>query len=191
MRSRKSPWCLAGRVLLLSLLANFWLTGHCAAQTDDFAHQVKAAMLYKFLGYVEWPAETFPTPTSPYVIAVAGAADIASELVHITVGRTINERPIVIKKVTSRDDLRDVHLLFVGGDATPSQRARLFRRAGKRPLVTVTESDQGPVSGGIINFRVVNDRVGFDVSLTTAEARNLKLSARLLAVAASVDTGGP
>lgn len=177
------------RVLPLLLVSCTWVAGHCNAQSNILAHQVKAAMLYKFLAYVEWPPDTFATPTAPYVIAVAGAAETVEELRHITANRSVNDRPILIRTANLEDDLRGVHLLFVGQDAAARKREILFRRVARQATVTVTESESGLLRDSIINFRQAGERMGFDVSLVAAQEHNLKLSSRLLAVATYVETG--
>ena len=186
----KPPRARAGRAARLVMIFLCWWVAQSAANTANLAPQVKAAMLYKFLSYVEWPQETFPTPSSPYVIAVAASSEIADELTQVTVNRLVQERPIIIKKVTSKSDLSGVHLLFVGHHATAAQRRRMVEGIGQQAVVLVTEDAEGLGSDSIINFRLVNDRIGFDVSLVNATARRLKLSARLLAVATSVQKGG-
>lgn len=179
------------RLMWLPLLACLSLAAVAGGMDDvNLERQVKAAMLYKFLGYVEWPPETFVTPMSPYVIAVAGAADVADELRHITLDRNINQRPIVVEKVNSKSDLSRINLLFIGDDYNKTLHTRLIRRAREHTMVTVTEVDRGLDLGSVINFRFIDDRIGFDISLANAGAHKVKLSARLLAVASYVETDG-
>jgi hypothetical protein len=186
-RSRWLQW-----LTWLPLLACFSFAVVAQGVSDiNLERQIKAAMLYKFLGYVEWPAEAFATPASPYVIAVAGASDVAAELRHLTQDRTINERPIVVQKVTSKSDLSRIHLLFIGDEYNDTLHNRLIRRAREHSMVTVTEIDRGLNIGSVINFRIIDDRIGFDISLANANAHKVKLSARLLGVASYVETGGP
>lgn len=179
-------------LIWISLLACLSFAAVAQGVSDvSLERQVKAAMLYKFLGYVEWPAEAFATPASPYVIAVAGAADVAAELRHLTQERTINERPIMVKKVTSKSDLTRIHLLFIGDEYSDTLQDRLIRRAREHSMVTVTEIDRGLNLGSVINFRLIGDRIGFDISLANANTHKVKLSARLLGVASYVETGAP
>jgi len=80
-----------------------------------------------------------------------------------------------------------VHLLFVGGlDA--GRVGRMVRAAGNAMLV-VTECDGGLQQGSAINFRIVDERVRFDVALDAAERNGIKLSSRLLTVANRVQKG--
>ena len=82
-------------------------------------HRIKAAFLYKFGGYVEWPPSAFPTPTTPLTIGVIGAAPLATELQALVSGRAIDGRPVVVRVLQPGDDLEGVHVVFVGrsGDA--------------------------------------------------------------------------
>ena len=63
-------------------------------------------------------------------------------------------------------------------------------RAAPGAFLTVTECDGGLRYGSVINFRIVDERVRFDVSLDAAEKKNVKLSSRLLTVANRVQKGG-
>ena len=123
-------------------------------------------------------------------LRVAGASDVLSELRHLIADRTVNQRPITVQKVTSKSDLSGIHLLFVGQDNSEVLHNRLMRRAREHSLVTVTENERGLDLGSVINFRLIEDRIGFDISLVNAGAHKLKLSARLLAVASYVETDG-
>ena len=144
---------------------------------------VKAAFLYKFAGYIEWPRGTYPAPDAPMVIAVAGADDVASELERLVPGRNINGRPVVVRRVRE-ESLRGVHVLFVGR-SHPA--ARTLVAAGREQgALVVTETDKGLDIGSAINFVPVDERIGFDVSLDNAEAAGVRISARMLAVARRV-----
>ena len=148
--------------------------------------RVKAAFLYKFLGYAEFPAASFDSPGAPLVIGVVGADDIAAELTRIVAGRNVNGRPIMVRALREQDLAQPAHLLFVAGlDQVRS--ARLLRASAA--LLTVTECDDGLAAGGVINFTIVDERVRFDVSLDAAEKKNVKLSSRLLVVANRVQKG--
>jgi hypothetical protein len=83
-----------------------------------------------------------------------------------------------------------VHLLFVAGSDSV-RAARVLRQAPPGPVLLVTECGNGLQAGSIINFRVVEERVRFDVSLEAADKNNIKLSSRLLTVANHVSKGAP
>ncbi len=143
---------------------------------------VKAAFLYKFLGYVEYPQDA-----GPLVVGVAGADDIGAELVRLTTGRSVGGRPVAVRTVREGEPLAGLHMLFIGADAPRSM--SLLRAAQQQGVLTVTESDNGLQQGSVINFRLVEERVRFEVSLPAAEKSGLKLSSRLLSVAYHVLKG--
>ena len=149
---------------------------------------VKAAFLYKFVAYVDWPATAFSQADAPIVIGVMGADDIATELQQITASRTVNNRPIVVRRMHDGDSMAGLHMLFVGR----SEAARLpalARAAQQRSVLTVTDSPGALDQGAVINFVMADGRVRFAISVEAADRSGLRLSSRLLAVAQSVRTG--
>lgn len=145
---------------------------------------VKAAYLFKFAGYVEWP-DGKSGASAPVTIGVLDARDMADELARITAGRLINDRPVQVRQISSSESLAGIHVLFVGDEAGDRLR-ELLLPVLERPILTVTESAGALASGSIINFTVDHERVRFEVSLPAAERSRLKLSSRLLAVAQRV-----
>lgn len=157
-----------------------------ALAASALERRVKAAFLYKFLGYADFPPQSFAEAGAPVSIGVVGADDIAAELVRITAGRNVSGRPIAVRALREQDLALPVHLLFVAGQ-DEARAARLLR--GAAALLTVTECDEGAPPGSAINFTIVDERVRFDVSLDAAEKKNVKLSSRLLTVANRVQKG--
>jgi hypothetical protein len=148
---------------------------------------VKAAFLYKFAGYVQWPDADAKTD-SPITIGVIGANDFARELAEITASRTISSRPINIRRLTTVNSLDGLDILFVAREER-DHLSQLLAAARDKPILTVTESEGALSSGSIINFTLDQDRVRFEVSLYAAEKSQLRLNARLLAVAQDVHRG--
>lgn len=149
---------------------------------------VKAAFLYKFLGYTEFPASAFSDPAAPVVLGVMNSAPMASELTRIVTGRTVNNRPIVVRSMKEGDAMAGVHLLFIAG-ADSARVVRSVSAARPQPLLVVTESADGLQEGSVINFKIIDERVRFDVSLDAAGRNSVKLSSRLLMVAHQVHQG--
>jgi hypothetical protein len=149
---------------------------------------VKAAFLYKFASYVEWPASADNSAGAPITIGVAGADPFAAELTEITRGRTVAGRSINVRRVGADDSFEGLQILFIGNQSRAAERG-LLDSARSRPILTVTESAGALDAGSIINFTQENDRVRFEISLYAAEQSMLKLNSRLLAVADSVHRG--
>ena len=182
---------LCGGVALLA-----WCTGWgaAAATAADDPHaleqRVKAAYLYRFAEYVQWPEGAFPRRDAPIVIGVLGSDTLANELTQAVVGRTVNDRPVTVKRLKPGEPLTGIHVLFLSRSET-ARLSQIAQGAQPRSILTVTESDGALAQGSVINFVVADRRVRFEISLESAEKSKLKLSSRLLAVAQQVLTGTP
>ena len=173
---------------LASLIVAAGFPAFAAANGDNgngLERGVKAAFLYKFLSFIEWPPAAFPAPDSPFVIGVTGADTVAAELAQIAKGRTVSNRAVTVRRLDEKDPLAGIHLLFIGRGAAARQ-PQLLAAAQQHPIVTVTETDDALAHGSVINFKLSDGRVRFEVSLAAAEKNDLKLSSRMLAVASSV-----
>jgi hypothetical protein len=179
------------RVLVL-LLASFIIAAGSSATAQDeggntntLERGVKAAFLYKFLSYIEWPPAALPKPGSPFVIGVAGADTVAAELSQIARGRTVSGRPVTVKRIRNGESLSDLHMLFIGRGESARQ-AQLLKATQQHSIVTVTETEGALAQGSMINFRLADGRVRFDVSMDSVEKSDLKFSSRMLSIASSV-----
>lgn len=178
------PWALA-------ILFALCLAPPCAqAQEEARAAEVriKAAFLYKFCDYVEWPPAAFARPDSPFVIGVLAADAIADELARVVEQRTIHGRAVSVRKLKRGAPLAGLQMLFVGG-ADGTRLAELIAAVKGQPTLVVTESEGVHAPGSMINFILVDDKVRFDIAPQPAESGNLRISARLLAVARKVLAG--
>lgn len=184
MRSRRR--LLGAAALGLALAA-----GRLPAQPGNgIERSVKAAFLFKFLAYTDFPPAAFADAGTPLTIGVAGADDMAAELTRIVAGRSVNNRAVVVRTLHDGDSLAAVQLLFVG-DSDPGRLQRLLKAVPPAPMLVVTDTEEGLQNGSVINFRIVDERVRFDVSLEAADKYNVKLSSRLLSVANHVHKGAP
>jgi len=163
----------------------------CFAQgTANLAeYQIKAAYLYKFLGFIEWPPSAFQPPDAPLTIGVLGAGSLADELTQIVANRQAGGRPVLVRRVQPGQPTTDLHVLFVARAET-HRLAAMAAATKDKPLLVVTETDEAATQqGSAINFVVVDDKVRFDVALQAVERASLKVSARLLTVARKVYPG--
>jgi hypothetical protein len=152
------------------------------------ADAVKAEFLYRFAGYVEWPTEL--PADAPFTIAVVGADGVFSELQQLKPGRTIQNRPVEIRRVMVASDLERVQILYVAPRARGGARALLAAAVG-RPILIVSDEAGGLAAGSAVNFVLVDRHVRFEISLTAAERSRLKINSGLLSVAAKVEGARP
>jgi hypothetical protein len=186
LRGRSLRVAAGALILVLACSVVAWAAGESEPSAAEY--RVKAAFLYKFGDYIEWPDDAFASADSPLVIGVVGADIVADELAKIVGGRTVGGRKVVVQKLRHGDPAVGVHLLFVGRSEAAQLPALLASAKGKA-IATVTEADAAPSPHGVINFVVVDDKVRFDIDLQPAERGNLKISSRLLAVARKVLSG--
>lgn len=189
-----SSWTGPGRasarrrsILLVALFffGSLVLPGASAAESwSQPEYPVKAAFLYKFALYVEWPESAFETETSPLVVGVRGPDQLIAQVEDAVRDRDLDGRPFVVRRITGRE-FDAVHLLFVAG-SEQSRVSRLLPLPERRATLVVTESPAGLDAGAVINFVIRDDRVRFDVDLESAEKYGLKLSAQLLKIARRV-----
>jgi hypothetical protein len=173
---------------LLGLLAIAGAGPVHAQDNGALERRVKAAFLYKFTGYVDWADNAFASPTAPLVIGVMGDEALAAETVQIVAGRSIDGRPLAVRRVTLADLAAGVHMLFVARSET-GRLAQILKALPPGPVLVVTESEETFPQGSAINFVLVDGRVRFDVAMDAAERRGARLSSRLLGVARSVKRG--
>jgi len=152
-------------------------------------YEVKAAFLYNFARFVEWPSQAFPSPSAPFRICVLGRDPFGDAVSNIVKGKTISGRSIHNMQVQSPAEARSCHVLFLS-QSDPETLKQGLERLRDLPILTVGESAGFLPLGGMINFVLEQDRVRFEVNLAAAERHHLKLSSKLLAVARVVNVGG-
>lgn len=143
-------------------------------------YQLKAAFLYNFTKFVEWPPARFADNTSPIVVAVVGRNPFGEELENVVKGRAVNGRAIAIKLVITPDEAAGAHLLFVpSGEENRLPAAAVQRDA----LLAVGESEVFAAQGGAITFVQVGGKMRFEINIGAAERAHVKISTQLLKLA--------
>jgi hypothetical protein len=146
--------------------------------------QIKAAFLFKFGDFVEWPEGSFSEGRA-FTIGVMGSAPMAAELARITEGRTVQGRPVRVRRVNRDASLDGLHVLFVGA-AEAAGLEQVLAGADGLALLVVTETESALSKGSMINFTAAEAKVRFDIALPPAERGGLRISTRLLSVARKV-----
>ena len=154
-------------------------------EATTLERRVKAAFLYKFADFVEWPESALGRADSAFTIAVAGDDQVATELSELTARRTTSGRGVAVRRVRDVESLAGVHILFIGR-AEAARLSQWLRAAQSRHILVVTETEGALTHGSVINFVLSDGRVRFEISLPSADRSGLVLSSRLLAVAHAV-----
>ncbi len=161
-------WCLVSGI-------------HAMTHADPDEAEVKAAFVYNFAKFVEWPPETLPVADSSLSLCVLGHDPVATELLQLE-GREAQGRSLHVRSLESPDEIRGCHILFVGASEAP-RFPLILQAAGDQPVLTVADRREFLRQGGVIYLYVDGQRVQFGVNLGAAQSRGLKLSARLLQLA--------
>jgi len=148
-------------------------------------YQVKAAFIYNFAKFVEWPTDAFSDSTAPLRFCVLGESLVGPDLSQITQGKVIGGHPIQV--LQNSRNVRECHVLFIS--ASHNIAMKDIQEALRRvPVLTVGESRDFAAQGGMIGFVVEDSRVRFEVNLQAAKQMRLNISSKLLSLAKKVLT---
>jgi hypothetical protein len=150
-------------------------------------YQLKAAFLYNFTKFVEWPGDSFPTNNSPLRLCVLGNAPFSSELSQVTEGKIVGGHPVQVAALDNWHHARDCQLVFISSSELMPLRDILQGLRGTSAL-TVGDSKSFAQEGGMIGLFIEGERMRFEVNLRVANAAHLKISSKLLSLAKAVLT---
>jgi hypothetical protein len=145
-------------------------------------YEVKAAFLYNFAKFVEWPSGR---GDEPFVVAVVGDDPFGEALERTLAGKTVSDRRLVVRRAPAVEDVTGADIVFVSS----SESARLpqvLKHLEGTPTLTVGEMDDFVGRGGMVGFRVLDDIVRFDVNLDRVSKARLKMSSQLVRIARRV-----
>ena len=179
--------------LAAALVAAAGLAGATArADRTDSAtikeYQLKAAFLFNFVQFVEWPPEAFAGPDAPVRIGVLGDDPFGPLLEQLVQGETVRGRKLTVERPKRSDDLKKFQVLFV----CPSEKGQFDQiLAGLRgsPVLTVSEVEGFALRGGVINFYLQGNKVRFEINPDAAQRGGLRVSAQLLSLGRIVAPG--
>jgi hypothetical protein len=157
----------------------------CSAGRSPSEYEVKAAFLYNFAKFVEWPAPSFKSETAPFVLGIVGEDPFGNALPAVVEHEQVKGRPVEIRHYREGEDFTGCHLLFISRSEAKRLR-QLLPAADKNSILTVGEDADFLSQGGMINFALVNKSVRFDINKKATTQAGLKISSKLLAVARSV-----
>ncbi len=175
--------CLIVLVAACAMLVN---TPHAHAESRlSREYQIKAAFLYNFVKFVEWPAEAFADASDPIIFAVLGEDPFGDILEQTVKDKILNNRRLVIKRIKKFEkgqDLDDCHILFI---STSEERLleKIVETLKDSSVLTVGEMKRFAQRGGIINFTTKKNKVRFEINVEAAKRATLRISSRLLDLA--------
>jgi hypothetical protein len=152
-------------------------------------YEVKAAFLYNFAKFVEWPARAFPQLGESFVLCVLGDDPFGGTLERAVSGKSVQEREFAVRHVAVAEDAASCHMLFLS-TAEPSHLRRLQAALHGAPVLIVGDEEDVVYGGGMIAFRKEGNRVRFMINQESIERAGLQVSSQLLKVADKVISTG-
>jgi len=166
------------------MLLMVWVSIVFAQEADE--SKVKAAFVYNFTKFIQWPNSTLPPGETKMSLCVLGNDHLGDALESLT-GKIVSGRQLSVKRIKGPDDAGRCQILYICG--SESNNARNILKGMKEGILTIGEMNQFASFGGIINFSVTENRVSFEINTDAAERAGLKISSQLLKLAKIVRDG--
>jgi hypothetical protein len=182
-----TAWTRARRALAGAMAVIVSLAVPVAAENTPGPPEylIKAAYLYNFAMFVEWPGDAFASPDAPLVIGIVGRDPFGSAIDHAVENKRISRRRIVVERLQLQQDLRHCQILFVAA----SERTRigeLSQRLQSQPVLIVDDAPEPGKRAGSVEFVVNDNKVGFAINLDAARRARLVISSKMLGLAKTV-----
>jgi hypothetical protein len=180
---RAAPRWLACALLALMAAA----PGGRAAEPDLrlSENDLKAALIYNYTQFIEWPAAAFARPNAPFQICIVGNAAIRAALMGLE-RRQHRGHPISVVQPSGREGLAQCHVLYVDNARSFGAATDITGLLGDAPTLTISSASDATENGFAIGFVTRDDRVRWNMNLHVARRAHLKISANLIEIAVSV-----
>ena len=170
----------ASLLLLLGLLLTPVISRAQPAQPSE--HQIKAAFIFNFAKFVEWPVAAFTNAATPMVVGVLGENPFGPDLEAAIRNKFINQHPLEVNTFVEPAAATNCHILFI----SRSEKKRLpeiLQALSSLGVLTVSEMDGFIEAGGMINFVKDNNKMRFQINEPAAKKSGFKISSKLLSLA--------
>lgn len=174
-------------VVFLTFLAS--LVPAVFAQHPGIASEgeIKAAFIYNFIKFVEWPAHSFSTAGQHIVICILGQDGVTRALEKVS-GKIAQGKTIRVKHIADPAEVAQFHALYIG--QSEKDRARSIIKAIPKHVLTISDLQFFAASGGMINFYTEEKKISFVINLGAVERAGLKFSSQVLRLARIVKETG-
>jgi hypothetical protein len=158
-----------------------------AAHAASKEYQIKAAFLFNFAQFVDWPAGAFAGSQAPLVIGVLGEDPFGSYLDDLVRGEKIGAHSLEVQRFRRVEDIRTCHILFISR-SEEHQVDHILGSLKNRHVLTVSDIDNFAHRGGVIGFFTANNKIRFKINVAAARTANITVSSKLLRVAEIVNS---
>jgi hypothetical protein len=175
--------CLRKTIFFGLSLGLLLVAGSGHAQTPrPSEYQLKAAFLYNFAEFIDWPAEAFADGNAPFVFGILGDNPFGNELEQTVAGKKINDRPISVQVFHSAAEAARCQILFIS-NSEKRHFSEIIQSLHGNAVLTVSDTDLFIESGGMVNFVQAASKIRFQINDAAAKAARLKISSKLLSLA--------
>jgi hypothetical protein len=167
------------RLTLVTIMAGALLQAQ-AQGSGEYA--VKAAFLYNFARFVEWPGEALGSGGAPLLVGVVGDDPFGSSIDQTVAGKNVNGHPIAVRRLKWGQNLRQCHILFISSSEA-RRLPQILESLRGSSVLTVADMDRFDQQGGIVRFLIEEGKVRFEINVDAADQAGLRISSKLLALA--------
>jgi len=152
------------------------------AQASAFdEYQVKAAFLFNFAKFVEWPPGAFSSPSEPIGICVLGQNPFGSVLEETVRGKVVGHRTFLVLQIPDAQHVNGCHIVFIS--ASEGKRSLILEELKNKRVLTISETDGVNWGGGVIGLSLKDGRVRIEIDPAAVERAGLRISSKLLSLA--------
>jgi hypothetical protein len=153
-----------------------------AAQKPPLEYQLKAAFLFNFTRFIDWPADAFTSPSAPFVIGIVGNDPFGNYLDEMVRGEKTGDHPIIVQHYRTAKDISNCQLLYINLQSAESIKEALSN-INPHNVLTVSDADKFMKQGGDVRFFEEDNKIKIQINMAAAKASGLEISSKLLRIA--------
>ncbi|MFH2045360.1 MAG: YfiR family protein [Pseudomonadota bacterium] len=169
-------------ILVLMISVSIAISGSYGSESSKMEPKLKAAFIYNFAKFVDWPAKNSKGKSSqPFVIGVLGNDPITEKLLAIE-GKLIKGRKMLVRTLSNVQDIKGCQVIFISA-SEKNNLTSILKALKNKDILTVSDMNNFVDNGGNIGFVRIDNKIRFDINLITAEKSHLKIRSDLLSLA--------
>ncbi len=171
----------SGMMLMLSVVLTLALSPSAKAQRGAELNRLKAAFVFQFTNFVEWPDDAFEDDSSPFLIGIVGNDAVRDILAANVREKLVGGRKLIVRSFSSSSDLSSCQMIFVD-DSEARSTSDIVDRYMDTPILTISDSDSFTKVGGVIRLYREASKLRIEINIDAAERADLKISSKLLSL---------
>ncbi len=177
---------LIGIVSIFVFLCMSGLFPASTAIAEIGEYTLKAVYMWRLPSFIEWPHEAeIRDGSKPFVVSVIGLNPFGGKLEELASKRMISNQKVIIRHISDTDEIKDAHILFIG-KLEETEMEKVLSCTLDSPILTISDLEGASEKGVIVNFRIIKNKLGFEINETAAHRSGLVISSRLLRIATRI-----